>query len=50
MFTTTPSSTYNNNWLTGIFPAGTFVKNSAATWNNSLLGLPNAWTVETAEP
>ena len=53
MFTTTPSSSpyVSNtvNWVEGISPTGTFVKNSAAIWdtigNN---GVPNGWTIETA--
>ena len=49
MFTTTPSTTYTEDWVNGVAATGTFVKNSAATWtttgNN---GIPNGWTVETA--
>ena len=49
MFTTTPSSSYTSDWVKGISSSGTFVKNSAATWdvtgNN---GIPEGWTVETA--
>ena len=49
MFTTTPTTSYTNNWVNGVAATGTFVKNSAATWtttgNN---GVPNGWTVETA--
>jgi hypothetical protein len=49
MFTTTPSSSYTNNWVSGVSTTGTFVKNSAATWtttgNN---GVPRGWTVQTA--
>ena len=49
LFTTTPSSTYTNNWVSGVKSTGTFVKNASADWNvtgNS--GIPNGWTVETA--
>ena len=49
MFTTTPSTNYTSNWVSGVSATGTFVKNSAATWNvtgNS--GIPTGWTVETA--
>ena len=49
MFTTTPSTSYTNSWVNGVAASGTFVKNSAATWNvtgNS--GIPSGWTVETA--
>ena len=49
MFTTTPSTTYTQNWVNGVAASGTFVKNSAATWtttgNN---GVPTNWTVQTA--
>jgi hypothetical protein len=49
MFKTTPSTTYTNSWVWGVSSTGTFVKNSAATWdvtgNN---GIPSGWTVETA--
>ena len=49
MFTTTPSDAYTNNWVFNVASSGTFVKNSAATWNVSgYNGIPNGWTVETA--
>ena len=49
MFTTTPSSTYTSNWVNGVAATGTFVKNSAATWNVSgVHGIPNGWTTITA--
>ena len=54
MFTTTPSATYMNNWVTGVSNTGTFIKNSAATWNNTFgaSAIPKSttykWTVETA--
>lgn len=49
MFTTTPSTTYTQSWVDGVAASGTFVKNSAATWNVSgVNGIPNNWTVETA--
>ena len=49
MFTTTPSSTYTGNWVSGVSSAGTFVKNSAATWNvTGNNGVPSGWTVQTA--
>ena len=53
MFTTTPSGSspnyYTQNWVSGVAASGTFVKNSAATWNVSgVNGIPNGWTVETA--
>lgn len=49
MFTTTPGGSYTNDWVKNVKGTGTFVKNSAATWNvtgNS--GVPTGWTVETA--
>lgn len=50
MFTTTPGSSYTNNWVKNVKATGTFVKNSAATWdvtgNN---GVPTGWTVKTAD-
>jgi len=50
MFTTTPSSSYTGSWLTGVSSTGTFVKNSAATWNvTGNNGIPTGWTVETAD-
>jgi len=49
MFTTTPSTSYTNNWVQNVSASGTFVKNSAANWdvtgNN---GVPSGWTVQTA--
>ena len=49
MFTTTPSVTYTYNWVNGVATNGTFVKNSAATWNvTGINGIPTGWTVETA--
>ena len=49
MFITTPSTTYTNKWVNGVAASGTFVKNSAATWDVSgTNGVPTGWTVETA--
>ena len=49
MFTTTPSSTYTSNWMNYVRSSGTFVKNSAATWNvRGGNGIPNGWTIQTA--
>lgn len=49
MFTTTPSTTYTNNWVKGVASTGTFVKNSAATWDvTGSNGIPTGWTVQTA--
>ena len=49
MFTTTPSTSYTSNWVSGVAATGTFVKNSAATWNvTGVNGIPSGWTVTTA--
>ena len=49
MFTTTPDNSYTGNWVLGVSATGTFVKNSAATWNvTGINGVPTGWTVETA--
>ena len=49
MFTTTPSATYTYNWVSGVAASGTFVKNSAATWDvTDTYGVPTGWTIETA--
>ena len=51
MFTTTPSNSYTFNWVGNVAANGTFVKNSAATWNVSgNNGIPTGWTVETETP
>lgn len=37
-------------WVAGVSPTGTFVKNSAATWDvTGSSGVPTGWTVETAD-
>ena len=47
LFTTTPSSNYTNNWVSGVAPTGTFVKSVDATWdvtgNN---GVPTGWIIK----
>lgn len=49
MFTTTPSTTYTGHWVSGVASTGTFVKNSAATWDvTGVHGIPIGWTEETA--
>ena len=49
LFTTEPSTTYTNNWVSGVAASGTFVKNSAAQWDvTGVDGVPNGWTIETA--
>ena len=50
MFTTTPSSSYTSNWVKDVAANGTFVKNSAATWNvTGNDGIPSGWTVQTMD-
>lgn len=51
MFTTTPSggspNYYTQNWVKNVASTGTFVKNTAATWNvTGDNGIPNGWTVQ----
>ena len=50
MFTTTPSSSYMEDWVSGVASSGTFVKNAAATWTSrcGTSTYPCNWTVETA--
>ena len=45
-FTTTPGTNYTSNWMYGVkTTSGTFVKNSAATWNvTGVNGVPKKWT------
>ena len=46
LFTTTPSTTYTVNWVTGVAATGTFVKNRKATWTTTGdNGIPLGWTV-----
>ena len=48
MFTTTPGTYYTSYWVDGVASTGTFVKNSAATWNvTGINGVPSGWTVVT---
>ena len=51
MFKTTPITSYLNNWVSGVSPTGTFVKNSAATWADTfgVSAIPEGWTVELAD-
>ena len=46
MFTTTPGTSYTDNWVQNVASSGTFVKNSAATWDvTGDNGIPSGWTV-----
>ena len=50
MFTTTPNTDYTDSWVYNVASSGTFVKNSAATWDvPGISGVPSGWTVETAD-
>ena len=50
MLTSTPSNTTTPGWVSGVAATGTFVKNSAATWNvTGVNGIPTGWTIETAD-
>jgi len=54
MFTTDPGPRgiyiYTTMWVYGVASSGTFVKNSAATWNvTGANGIPSGWTVELAD-
>lgn len=47
MFTTTPSGNYTMYWVNGVASTGTFVKNSAATWDvTGVNGVPTGWTIK----
>jgi hypothetical protein len=51
MFTTTPTSTYTANWVSGVAATGTFVKNASATWTNvGTYAVPTGWTVQRDYP
>ena len=50
MFTTTPSTTYTYNWVSGVTSTGTFVKSPSATWTTTgVNGVPAGWTIEYEE-
>ena len=49
MFMTDPSINYTVNWVNHVASTGTFIRNSAASWNvTGIHGIPEGWTVETA--
>ena len=49
MFTTEPSISYTDSWVSGVASTGTFVKNVAATWDvTGVNGIPEGWTPQTA--
>ena len=46
LFTTTPSNTYTQDWVSGVSSTGTFVKSPDATWNViGTNGVPSGWTI-----
>ena len=46
-FTTTPSNSYTQEWLSGVSPTGSFVKNASASWDvTGTNGVPSGWTVQ----
>ena len=48
MFTTEPSDTYTEDWVSGVASTGTFVKSKDATWDvTGVNGVPEGWTVTT---
>lgn len=48
MFTTTPSTSYTQNWVSGVAASGTFVKNVSATWTTTGVdAVPVDWTTRT---
>ena len=51
MFTTTPGTNYTSGWVYTVASAGTFVKNSAATWSlNNSHSVPSGWATQLALP
>jgi hypothetical protein len=47
LFTTKPSTSYTSGWVDNVASNGTFVKNSAATWNvRGDDGIPNNWNIQ----
>ena len=48
LFTTTPSSTYTENWVRDVAATGTFVKSSSAKWKvTGNRGVPSGWSIIT---
>lgn len=49
MFVDTPGTGYTYDWVRNVASNGTFVKNSAATWDvTGRHGIPSGWTIEYA--
>lgn len=48
-FTTTPSTTYTNNWVDGVASTGCFIKGKTATWTSkATYACPSGWTLITS--
>lgn len=48
LFTTTPSTSYTNVWVSGVASSGTFIKNPDATWTTTgTSAVPTTWTIGT---
>lgn len=50
MFTTTPSTSYTNNWVYGVASTGTFIRSASAYWDLVIAAycIPSGWTVSRA--
>lgn len=49
MFTTTPSTTYTKDWVSGVASSGTYVKNSSASYTTrGVNAIPTGWTIQKA--
>ena len=50
LFLNNPTNSLTGSWLSGVSANGTFVKNSAATWDvTGVNGVPEGWTIEYAD-
>ena len=50
LFLHEPSSTFTKNWVYGVSPDGTFVKNKGATWDERGPSyIPEGWTIKTIQ-
>jgi hypothetical protein len=46
LFTTTPGTSYTNNWVNGVALSGTFEKSESALWTTTgVHGIPTGWLV-----
>ena len=47
LFTTTPSNTYTNSWVSGVASTGIFIKSKNAAWDvTGINGTPSGWTIK----